>query len=117
MNGYCCFPGFVILPVRMHLTACLIFCLVMIFLLKRLGLKIYFHSASGLGQIRFLFLELIVKAKRRKLILHMNLFKSFIFQYGLNLKLFFLKSRAQSHEINLLCHRKYKHEIEETVKY
>ena len=49
VNGYCCFPGFVILPLRMHLTACLVFCLVMIFLLNFLRFKIYFHSPSGLA--------------------------------------------------------------------
>ena len=53
MSGYYCFPGFVILPVRMHLTACLVFCLVMIFLLKLLDLKIYFHSSSRLGQVSY----------------------------------------------------------------
>ena len=47
-------------------------------------------------------LNLIVKAKTRKLILHMNLFKAFIFQHGLNLKLFFLKSKAQI--IKLICY-------------
>ena len=62
----CCFLGFVILPVRMHLTACLVFCFVMISLLKLLELKIYFHSPSELGQVQFLTLKLIVKAKRRK---------------------------------------------------
>ena len=102
MSGYCCFPGFVILPVRMHLTACLVFCLVMISLLKLLGLKIYFHSPSELGQVLFLTLKLIVKAKRRKLILPMNLLKAFIFQHGLNLKLFFLKSKAQA--MKLICY-------------
>ena len=102
MSGYCCFPGFVILPVRMHLTACLVFCLVMISLLKLLGLKIYFHSPSELGQVLFLNLKLIVKAKRRKLILHMILLKAFIFQHGLNLKLFFLKSKAQV--MKLICY-------------
>ena len=44
MSGYCCFPGFFILPVRMHLTAFFVFCLVMMFLLKLLELKIYFRS-------------------------------------------------------------------------
>ena len=61
----------------------------MIFVLKRLGLRIYFHIPSLLDQVLCLTLELIMKAKRRKLILHMNLFKAFIFQHGLNLKLFF----------------------------
>ena len=64
ISEYCCFPGFVILPVRMDLTACLVFYLVIIFLLKLLRLKIYFHSPSGLDQVLFLTLELIVKAKR-----------------------------------------------------
>ena len=95
MSGYCWFPGFVILPVRMHLTACIGFYLVMIFLLKLFGLNIYFHSYSGLGQVLFFTLELIVKIKRRKLILHVNLSKVFVFQHGLNLKPFFLKSKAQ----------------------
>ena len=102
MSDYCCFPGFAILPVRKHLTACLVFCLVMIFLLKLLGLKIYFHSPSGLGQVLLLTLEFIVKAKRRRLILRLNLFKVFIFQHGLNLKLFVLKSKAQG--MKLICY-------------
>ena len=102
MSGYFCFPDFVILPVRMHLTACLAFCLVMISLLKLLGLKIYFHSPSELGQVLFLTLKPIVKAKRRKSILHMNLFKAFIFQHGLNLELFVLKSKAQA--TKLICY-------------
>ena len=102
MSGYCCFRHFIIPPVRMHFTACLVFCLVMISLLKLLGLKIYFHSPSELGQVLFLTLKLIVKAKRRKLILHMNLLKAFIFQHGLNLKLFFLKSKVQV--MKLICY-------------
>ena len=117
MSGYCCFPGFVILPVRMHLTACLVFCLVMIFLLKLLGLKIYFHSPLGLDQVMFLTSELILKAKRRKFILHMNLFKAFIFQHGLNLKLFFLKSKAQV--MKLICYviGNKNMRLKKTVKY
>ena len=54
ISGYCFFPGSVILPVRMHLTVCLVFCLVMISLLKLLGLKIYLHSPSELGEVLFL---------------------------------------------------------------
>ena len=117
ISGYCCFPDFVILPVRTHLTVCPVFYLVMIFLLKLLGLKIYFHIPSGRGQVLFLTLELIVKAKRRKLILHMNLFKVFIFQHGLNLKLFFLKSKAQV--MKLICYvtENINMRLKKTVKY
>ena len=105
MSGYCCFPRFSILPVRVHLTPCLAICLVMIFLLKLLGLKIYFRSPTGIDQVLFLTLELILRIKRRKLILHLNLFKAFIF-------LTWSKLEAV-HEINLLCDRKYKHEVKE----
>ena len=45
------------------------------------------------------------ESKKKKLILHMNLFKAFTVQHGLNL--------WTSYEINLLCGRKYKHEVEE----
>ena len=117
MSGYCCFPGFVILPVRMKLTADLVFYLVMIFLLKLLGLKIYFHSPSGLDQVLFLNLELIVKAKRRILTLYMNLFKDFIFQHYLNLKIFILKSKAQV--MKLICYvtENINMRLKKTVKY
>ena len=46
ISGYCCFSGIVILPVRMHLTACLVFCLVMISLLKLLFYSILADEAS-----------------------------------------------------------------------
>ena len=64
----------------------------------------------------FLTLKLTVKAKGRKFILHMNLLKTLIFQHGLNLKLFFSRIKGSSHEINLLCSKKYKHEVEENHK-
>ena len=107
MDSYCSFPGFVILPVRMNLAWLYSWfghCLVMISLLKLLGLKLYFHSPSGFGQVLFLTLELIVKLKTRKLILYLNLLKVFIFQHGLNLKLSFLKSKAQV--MQLICYTK-----------
>ena len=76
----------------------------MVSLLKLLGLKLYFHSLSGFGQVLFLTLELIVKAKTRKFILYLNLLKVFIFQHGLNFKLSFLKSKAQV--MQLICYAK-----------
>ena len=60
MSGYWgCFQ------VRMHLTACLKFCLVMVFLLKFLRLKIYFYNPPVVDQLLFLTLELIVKQKNK----------------------------------------------------
>ena len=67
----------------------------------------------------FLTLEVIVKAERRELIPHMNLFKAFIFQHGVNLKqffFFFFQIKGSIHEINLLCDRKYKHYVGENRK-
>ena len=45
----------------------------------------------------------------------MNLYKAFIFQHGLNLKLIFLKSKAQVIKL-MLCDRKYKYDVDETRK-
>ena len=117
MSGCYCFSGFVIFPVRKHLTACLVFCLAMIFLLKLLRLKIYFPNPSGLGEVLFLTLELIVKTKGRKFILYMNLLKAFIFQHGLKLKLFSLKSKA--HVMKLICYviENTNIRLKKTVKY
>ena len=42
----------------------------------------------------------------------MNLYKAFIFQHVLNLK-FFPQIKGSSHDINLLCDRRCKHEVEE----
>ena len=64
----------------------------------------------------FLTSELIVEAKRSKLIFYMNLFKAFIFQQGLNFEVIFSQIKISSHEINLLCDRVYKHEVEENRK-
>ena len=60
------------------------------------------HSPSGLGQVLFLTLKKAHYEGNWKLILHINLFKAFIFQHGLNLKLFFLKSKAQV--MKLICY-------------
>ena len=102
MSGCHCFPGFVILPVRMHLPACLVFSMVIIFLL---GLKIYFHSPSGLGQVLFLTLELNCKGKKKRIKPSHESIKSLHFSTWPQIK-------GSSHEINLLYHRKYKHDVE-----
>ena len=101
------FPWLCHTPVRMNLAGLYPWfghCFVMISLLKLLGLKLYFHSPSGFGQVLFLTLELIVKTKTRILILYLNLLKVFIFQHDLNLKLSFLKSKAQV--MQLICYTK-----------
>ena len=112
MSGYCYFPGFVILQVKMHLTACIVFCLVMVFLQEPLGLKIYFHSPSMNGQVLFLTLELIVKEIDPS---HESV-QSLHFSTWPNLEAIFSHIKGSSHEINLLCDRKYKHEVQEDRK-
>ena len=87
--------------------------LVMIFLLKLLGLKIYFQIPSVL----FLTLRLIVKAKRRKLIHHMILLKVFVFEHDLNLKLFFLKSKAQIMKFICYVTENINTRLKKTMKY
>ena len=52
MSGCCRLP--VILPARMHLTACLVFCLVKNFQLKLFGLKSLFTALVGLSKFCFL---------------------------------------------------------------
>ena len=110
MNGYCCFPGFVILPVRMHFTACLAFCLVKIFLLKLLGFKIYFHIYF---QVLFLTFEVIVKEK--KIDLSHESVQSLHFLTRPKVEAIFFKSKAYVKNL-MLCDWKYKDEVEENRK-
>ena len=49
------------------------------FLLKLFELKIYFQSPLGIGQVLRLILKLILKLKERKLVFHMKLRKTLIF--------------------------------------
>ena len=114
MSGYCCFPGFVILPVRMHLTACLVFCLVMIFLLKPLELKSISTALQGLA--KFLTLELIAKAKRKKIDPSHESVQRLHFWTWPKLEVIFFQIKGPSHKINLLCDRKYEQEVEENRK-
>ena len=110
------FPGFDILPVRMHLTSCLVFCLVMISLQKLIGLEIYFHSPSELDQVLFFFLKAIVKAKEKKIDPSYESVQSLHFSTWPKLEVIFYQIKGSSHEINLLCDRKYKHEVEKNRK-
>ena len=77
----------------------------MIFLLKLLRLKIYFHSPSGLGQVLFITLELIPS--------HESL-QSLQFSSWLKYEAIFCQTKGSSHEINLLCVRKCDYETEES---
>ena len=89
MSRYCCFPGSVILPVRMDPT-----CLSCVFFGHDFPTKASQVSPSGLSQVPFLTLECVVKAKKKKIDPSHEYVQTFIFQHGLNLKLFFLKSKA-----------------------
>ena len=113
MSGYCCFPGFVILLVRMHITACLAFCLVMIFLLKLLG---FISTAlQSLAKCCFL-LKGHCEGKKKKTDPSHESVQSLHFSAWPKLEAIFSQIKGSSHEINLLCDRKYKHEVEENRK-
>ena len=57
------------------------------------------------------------KKRKRKLILQMNLFKAFNFQYGLNLKLFFIKSKAQVMKLICYVSENINMRLKKTIKY
>ena len=57
------------------------------------------------------------EAKRRKLILHMNLLKAFIFQHVLNLKLFFSKLKFQVMKFICYVTENINMRLNKTVKY
>ena len=62
MSGYCCFPVFVILPVRMHPTG-----LSFVLFGHDFPTKASKVSPSGLSQVVFYILDCIVKAKKKKI--------------------------------------------------
>ena len=115
MSGYGCCSDFVILPVRIHLTACFVFWLFMIFLLKLFGLKISFHSSSGLGQV-FSYFRAHCEPKKKKVDPFHESVQNLHFSTWPKLEAIFSQIKGSSHEINLLCDRKYKHEVEENRK-
>ena len=114
MSGCCCALGFVILPVRMHLTACLVFCLVRISLLKLLGLKNLFSQLFRAWPSPVSYFKAHCEGKKKKIDPSHESAQSFHFSTWPKLEAFFSQIKGSSHEINLLCDRKYKHEV---VKY
>ena len=114
MSGSCFFLGFVIFLVKIHLTACLVFYLVMIFLLKLLGLKIHLHSPSGPSSISYY--RAHCEGKKKKIDPSHESVQSLHFLTWPKLEAIFSQIKGSSHEFNLLCDRKYKHEIEENRK-
>ena len=69
----------------------------------------FFWSGQDLSKCCILLtLELTVKEKRRKLILHKNLFKVFIFLTRPKLEAFFSQNKGSSRKINLLCEENHK---------
>ena len=112
-----CFSGFVFLPMRNHLIACLVFCLVMVFLLRFLGLKIYFRSPSGLDQLFSYFRAHCENKKKIKKIdpLHASTQSLHCSAWP---KLEAIRSQIKdwSHEINLFYDKKYKYKADENRK-
>ena len=101
MSGYCCFPGFVILPVRMHPT-----CLSFVLFGHDFPTKASQVSPSGLSQVLFLTLECIVKAKKKIDPSHESV-QSLYFSTWPKLEAIFSQIKSSSHEINLLDDSKY----------
>lgn len=98
----------------MHLTACLVLCLVINFLLKLLELRIYFDNPSC--QVLFVTLELIVKKKKKISDPSYECIQSLHFSTWLKIEAFFPQTKGSSHEIDLLYDWKYKNEIDENCK-
>ena len=96
MSGYCCFPS----EDASYCLSCVLFG--HDFPTKASRVKNLFSQPFRAWPSAVSYFKAHLKAKRRKLILHMNLFKAFIFQQGLTLKLFFLKSKAQA--MKLICY-------------
>ena len=73
-------------------------------------------SPSGLSQVLFLTLECIVKAKKKKIDPSHESVQSLHFSTWPKLEAIFSQIKGSNHEINLLCDKKYKHEVEENRK-
>ena len=112
MSDYCGFPGFVILPVSMHLTAFLVFYLVIkAFRVKNLFSQPFRASPSTV----FYFRGHCEGTKQKIGPLHESI-QSLHFSTWPEYEATFSQIKGSSHENNLLCDRKYKHEIEENRK-
>ena len=104
MSGCCCFSGFVILPVRMHLTVCLVFCLDM----SSQPFRAWPSVVSSF--------KAHCEGKKKKIDPSHESVQSLHFSTWPKLEAIFSQIKGSSHEINLLCDRKYKHEVEENCK-
>ena len=117
MTGYYCFPGFFFSPSEdaSYCLSCVLFShdfLTKASQVKNLILQLFKAWSSA-----FSYFRAHTEAKRRKLILHMNLFKAFIFQHVLNLKLFFPKSKFQVMKFICYVTENINMRLKKTVKY
>ena len=115
VSDYCCFPGFVILPVRMHLTACIVL--------------FGYDFPTKASRVKNLFLQPLMawpsavsyfrahcEGKKKKIDPSHESAQSLHFSTWPKLEAIFSQIKGSSHKINLLCDRKYKHEVEENRK-
>ena len=84
----------------------------MIFPLNLIGLKIYFHSSSSAVS----YFNSYFEGKKKKTDPSHESVKNLHFSTWAKREAIFSQIKGSSHEINLLCDRKYKHEIEENRK-
>ena len=120
MSGCCCFPGFVILPVRIHCIVCLVLCLVMIFLLELLALKNLFSQPFRAWPSVVSYFRGHCEGRKKRIDPSHESVQSLHFSTWRQLEaiffLFFFQIKGSIHEINLLCDRKYKHYVGENRK-
>ena len=117
MSGHCCFPGFVILSVRMHLTACLT-CVLFghDYPAKASRVKNLFSQPFRARPSAASYFRAHGEGKKKKIDPSHESVRSFHFSAWPKLGAIFSQIKGSSHEINLLCDRKYKHEVEENRK-
>ena len=82
--------------------------LAMIFPLNLIGLKIYFHSSSSAVS----YFNSYFEGKKKKTDPSHESVKNLHYSTWAKREAIFSQIKSSSHEINLLCDRKYKHEVE-----
>ena len=114
MSGYCCFPDFVVLPKRMHLTACVLFG--HDFSTKAFRVKNLVSQPFRAWPSAVFYFKAHCEGKKKKIDPSHGSVQSLHFSTSPKLEAIFSQIKDSNYEINLFCDRKYKHEVEENRK-